>query len=575
MGRKYGLIFLSVMLFCLAAGKKAYAAEADRDFSIKQVSAVMPEITVFMDCDMDQEESEQAQARLGEEKLTFLERKDVEETGISYYFLLDISDSIPKAYFNQMKQELMNFAEGLEEKSEMTLYTFGYDVTEVFLQENDAKEIQSAMEGIGNTDRNTLLFEAIDVVAQEAAKQTGDKRVVLVTITDGEDFALGKSTQSEALNALLQNGLSMEAVTVDCSKKEYINNFGEFARTTGGTLYIAGQEDFGDIFGQIRQSAASGTQITYLASSNRVSNQIAQFSLQPAGTEVVFRKEILLTKSKPDTVPPMILAVEKKTDRVLVITFSEKVLNADRASAWKVIWQGENVPIESVNQNEQNQITQVELTVSKDLYAGEYIVTGNGITDVSQEENPLQGEKTVMLEGSLPEDEPANAENEPSGNRMLFVIVIVLICAVILLIVTATLIFHRIKRNKGIARVEGKHVLVSNAVIEVHEEGKIIEEQGKKITLIVDRDGRNTSKIDTVIDKSLFVGRSPICNIYFNDKFLSDQHFVLEYDGANMFVTDLNTSNGTKVNGIPVSRRHRLNANDVIAAGSLHFRVRW
>lgn len=575
MGRKYGLILLCILLICLSTGRDAFAEESDRDFSIRQISAEMPEVTVFIDSELNPEEFSQAQAWLGEEKLVLSEVKEAKEAGISYYFLLDISNSVPTSYFNRIKKEIIGFAEELGEKDEMTLYTFGYDVTEIFSHENDAEKVKSDIESINNTDRETLLFEAIDVAAQEAVKQTEDKRVVFITITDGEDFALGKSTQSEALSALNQSGLSMEAVTVDSSKKEYINNFGEFARATGGVLYIAGQEDFGDVFGQIRERAVSGRKVTYLASSNRVSNRIEQFVLKPDGGEEQFSKEILLVRSKADTTAPEILSVEKKSDRVLLITLSEKVLNADRVSAWKLTCEDENIPLESVNQRESEKGTQVELTAAGILYAGEYTIMGIGITDDSQEENLLQKEKQVTLDGAAPEEETETEDEKSSGNPVLFILVVILILVILALIVTAILIFRKIKSNKGIARVGGKHVLISNTLMEAHEEGKIIEEKGKKLTLIVDRDGRNTSKIDTVIDKSLFVGRASICNVYFNDKSLSNQHFVLEYDGTNMFVTDLNSLNGTKVNGIPVNRRHRLNAKDVITAGSLHFRVRW
>lgn len=573
MERKYGLILWCMLLGCLMS-QKVYAASADKDISIKQIAVEMPEVIAFVDCEIDSEELLGGDASLGEKRLTFSNVEKVQALGISYYFLVDISASVPASYFEKIKQEIAIFADELGAKDEMTLYTFGYEVNEIFSHETDTEKIKNMVEQLKNPDHNTLLFEAIDQASQEAIKQTKDKRIVMVVITDGEDFALGKATQGETLTRLLQSGLSMEAVALDCSKKECINNLGEFARNSGGMLYIAGKEDFGTAFSQIYQKAVSGSKITWLARDNRVSNQMERLVVCPSGEDGQAMKEILVMNSKPDIVAPEILSVEKISDYELRITFSEEVLSADQISAWKVTRQGENIPVESVNPAETDEKRQIELTTAKFLYGGSYTVEGIGITDASKEENPLRKKIEFTLEGEEPK-EITEPEGKTDSYSVLLATVILLCMTIFALIIIGILLYQKIKKNKGIAKVGGKHVLLSNMIIEAHEEGKIIEETGKKITLIVDKDGKNTSKIDTVINRSLFVGRTPICNVYFNDKSLANQHFVLEYDGFNMYVTDLNTMSGTKVNGIPVGRRHRLNGNDVITAGSIHFRIRW
>ena len=74
---------------------------------------------------------------------------------------------------------------------------------------------------------------------------------------------------------------------------------------------------------------------------------------------------------------------------------------------------------------------------------------------------------------------------------------------------------------------------------------------------------------------SFIVGRAQICNLYFDDKRMSRQHFVLEWDGQNMYVTDLETTNGTQVNQVPIHQKRRLQQNDVISAGSVDMTIRW
>ena len=74
---------------------------------------------------------------------------------------------------------------------------------------------------------------------------------------------------------------------------------------------------------------------------------------------------------------------------------------------------------------------------------------------------------------------------------------------------------------------------------------------------------------------SFIVGRSKICNLYFDDKRMSRQHFVLEWDGQDMYVTDLDTTNGTLLNGVRITKQRRLNQGDKISAGSVEMAIRW
>ena len=98
---------------------------------------------------------------------------------------------------------------------------------------------------------------------------------------------------------------------------------------------------------------------------------------------------------------------------------------------------------------------------------------------------------------------------------------------------------------------------------------------GKDIAILVNFNGNVVKKINTKIDKELIVGRDPKCNLSFDIKTLSKRHFKIEYDGKYMYIDDLGSTNGTKVNGILIERRHRLERKDVISAGMLRFQIEW
>lgn len=73
--------------------------------------------------------------------------------------------------------------------------------------------------------------------------------------------------------------------------------------------------------------------------------------------------------------------------------------------------------------------------------------------------------------------------------------------------------------------------------------------------------------------KQVCVGRSSQADFAFaKDSFISGTHFLLENDDDNCWITDLNSRNGTYVNGSKV-QRSRLNNGDTIMAGHTVFLV--
>ena len=70
--------------------------------------------------------------------------------------------------------------------------------------------------------------------------------------------------------------------------------------------------------------------------------------------------------------------------------------------------------------------------------------------------------------------------------------------------------------------------------------------------------------------RRLTLGRSSENDLaYPDDPVLSRRHINFEFDGQNWWVEDLNTTNGTLVNGTRLAARHRLSVGDSISAGRL------
>jgi hypothetical protein len=76
-------------------------------------------------------------------------------------------------------------------------------------------------------------------------------------------------------------------------------------------------------------------------------------------------------------------------------------------------------------------------------------------------------------------------------------------------------------------------------------------------------DGRRV----TVGSDAVVVGRLPECEVVLSDSNVSRRHAELRRKGDGVFVTDLGSTNGTRVNGVPI-REQILASGDEISVGS-------
>jgi hypothetical protein len=93
---------------------------------------------------------------------------------------------------------------------------------------------------------------------------------------------------------------------------------------------------------------------------------------------------------------------------------------------------------------------------------------------------------------------------------------------------------------------------------EVHE-----SEDGGYLAELVLPDGRRVA----VGSDPLVIGRLPECEIVLQDSNVSRRHAELRRSGDGVFVTDLGSTNGTRVNGTPV-REQMLTSGDEVSVGS-------
>jgi len=97
------------------------------------------------------------------------------------------------------------------------------------------------------------------------------------------------------------------------------------------------------------------------------------------------------------------------------------------------------------------------------------------------------------------------------------------------------------------------------------------EEGGPPGHLIVQSPGSTGLRPGTrlPLEPVTVIGRHPSCTIRLDDAFVSTEHAQLTWEQGRWWITDLKSTNGTRVNGKPVTAPTGLRYGDVIELGDV------
>lgn len=564
---------------------------------IEQIYANLPEVTVYA-AGYGKADLDGAEAYLAQERLAFegMERFADTEEGICYYILLDISGSIPNAYFRSIKDGIQALQEQLREQDRLVLCAFGEDVVLEADGSQTAEELAAILAELKNYDQKTLLFEGIDRVAALAQQEQGGvhRRNVLAVISDGEDIAVGKAQAQEAQNTLMKTGIPAYAFCIRDTATENINTFGEFARTSGGSLVTFQAAEGSEILCDLADRLGEDIQVRYTADTNLVTNQEEQFTLKLADGTVQTRS-LMNTRWIPDEEAPVMVEAVPAGERQLRLTFSEPMSGLETAANYHLSLEDRTVEITGVSCGTENEQT-VTLSLAEPVRNGTYQLSCANITDLSMEKHPLSGEQTILVEGiqasepgiQTPPPQPggrAPGERAFDYTGVLFLIFI----AVVALIVVLLVLNSKKKKTEeaggkadgGEPRKQDGQGLSGNGAVSDQDHRPHWELEGSggpaklPLQVQVSRNGGYPEPVVWEIGTSLIIGRSSICDVSVNDSEMSRQHFCLERDGSGIFISDLHSLNGTAVNGIGIREKRRLEPGAVISAGTMTFTIRW
>ncbi len=621
MGKKYikkMISFIAAAVLVLTAFNgvmtvNTYAANDSLvSAEIEQVYAKMPDVKVYVPVEKYQEMSlDNLSVYLENEQLKCTNIEKFGESGqhIDYYFLIDISISIPAERFQGMKSAVLDFRRNMDEKDRLTVITFGKEVKNVYCSDEKEKDLTNIINNLRSNENGTSLFSALAYTARLSDSNTDDqyKRKECVLFTDGYDFSVGEETANETINLLNKYNLPVYSVALISNRDDEVKELGALSRTTGGTINrVTVEKDcktvLNEILGQINNSMV----ISLSASSNNVSNKISQISVKFKDENITKTKDVFLSRWQPDKVEPKIIKAALDGEDKISITFSEDVLNADKAASYTVTNKDRNEALKITAVSYSNNTAVI--TLDDPVIKGTYSIAGKGITDHSMEKNKLSEVFEVKLDG-VEEESP-----------LLMIIILSASAAVmILLIITIIILAKGKSKSKNTVPLpiyrnypndlpqppqnpnpiptptpnyhnetlpdnskNDPTVIEHIAVQRELESDKqyVVNIEPPKIKTIMLHIGvvlgsGEKQSFDAELAESLVVGRSKVCGLKINDPYIARVHFVLEQKDGGIYVTDLKSTNGTSLNGIKLTESRRLHQNDVITAGTVHFSISW
>ena len=590
MGRKTMSIINKAVLLLVIFALEAVISNVNvshaerRSFNIEQAVGNAPDITAWINGEKVSEKSK-FEAAFKKNDREF-ETKEIipfkkTKTAIRYVVFFDNSRSVDESQFDEVKNQLISIRDKMGKADKMELYTVGADSKrgnskKVFLAlgKNDKKKDIDKIRKIKRNKNFTVLYRSL--TKKLTTIDNFSERTVLLVITDGEDDSSGKDKENYNVNPAVEHskvplyGILMKNVSsrqntkkINNTKKNILND----SYSRGYYRDCANVKDIKKGFETIRRIIFDETYIVRFRAVDG-SNRTLPESESKLGIvmkngnktwEATLDKEgqFSYTNSQPDNDIPKVKKIEKSSSNSIKVNITDgttkTLLNADDIKSYIVRTAGKNGKVWDISGITADDTKNIYTIVFKEkLYSGSYVLECKNITDDSIQKNKIS-EKAVSFE--IKDGINGTAERIKSTIRAYWWILLILI--IIIIGVVAVVII----KKKPWEVVEVKNV----------DTRELLGADSRLLRLTITDKNGYVQNVDINVEGSIFVGRSDICNIYFDDDILSKQHFVIEITKMACYIEDLQTTNSTFVNGVKITGRRMLSEGDVITAGREKF----
>ncbi len=572
-------LVVTSVLFAVVGGHGAEAAE------LEQVHIDSPVIRLYLR-DGDSALTNEKEPLLSFEDTELEYQKDAHmydperDGGTDYMYVVEISEYVTKKQREGIEKALKKAVDRLGDSDEMRVYTFG----DRFAAKPPVKlyggastgERTKAKENIHKLmkakEKTSHLWNAVtNIVNQINKKDTGGpERRVAVFVTGGNFKKTTSNNDKEdagkQIGSMTKNG-AFYMIQLKTKSKVDGSEASVFTESGGEKYSERSDGSIAACFQKFQNAVDKTTTATFRASDSTAFEEAGLLSLK-SGEEIVFeKKQIAAAASWQDnTSKPVLVSdteggsdyITKQDEYRISFEFSEPVKGAELIQNYRLTrGDGKNVGIRSIQYDVKT--CQCTLMLEQQIFSDRYHLKLSNITDIDHA--PLAVEPSEI-------DFQMEGASERTYQLMQFVRNYWWVILIAFVVVILAVVYIVIRSHGGIIeQQDGKKGFANATTVTVG----ISTPKTKKVLLQMTDSVGKTKDIVCNIDSSIFVGRDRMCQIHTDDDKMSRQHFAIESTQLGFFIMDLDTLNGTTVNGTKLTSRQMLKEGDVISAGREKF----
>lgn len=110
-------------------------------------------------------------------------------------------------------------------------------------------------------------------------------------------------------------------------------------------------------------------------------------------------------------------------------------------------------------------------------------------------------------------------------------------------------------------------LIISTVIITMIIQKTVRRKKSKVLFFTIENDLSNKSFDCAIVDKVVF-GRADFCDVIVEDSKMSRYHFCIQKEKKKYTITDLESTNGTYLNGLKLNEKKTLQNKDRIFAGT-------
>lgn len=502
-------------------------AHAAPSLRLRQAQASLPEIRVYFDR-IDDSASEPAapitpadlSAAVGEHQTAVGRVASIEERGdgVAYVLLVDVSKSVRPQAFADLKGVLGRWIEALGERDRAALITFGDSVDVVQDFTGDKQALAQHAANLHATSQQTHLHAAL-LRGMELTRRIEPSLPAyrtLVVLTDGEEDSLGGPIREEVERALREHGTPIYALGLyrrpfNATAQQALQALGRFARLSGGEYIDIVSSGTATVESDIQRSIRAVLVADLTCSACPIDGKLHQVQFALRQADATLTADVPVRLVRPPDSEP----------------------NEARS------------PDGSSDSPETGHLGWVIA-----LAAGATIVAGFLIWRRRRAERDAapRSSSESMATPMSSSDRIAGSEVDETRPAALTG-------------ATEPSVADFFPAAPGSTSPGGPSPSAASAAI--------------RIELVEVGALRSGLRFATEIGDRVLVGRDAgTCAIVVTDDAVSARHCSLEHERGTVFVSDLDSTNGTAVNGVPIAARFALSDGDVLRIGETELRVK-